>query len=230
MSQCSYPCCTTSPVFNYPQNEGSGKYCKHHALPGMVDVKNRKCNVEGCRIRPHYNWHDQNKGVFCFEHKLDGMTNVLSDKCKNEGCESIPSFNFPGEKKRLYCAKHLKPGMVSVVGKFCNEENCGNRAMYGFTKREKCRIHKEAGMTSNTFNVREIENPEKFRNKKNARKDAKRANGKAGKSLGSESRGTTFEEALRHRSCKLVNWEAVERLLQSTSGDLGKDQATQPSL
>jgi hypothetical protein len=35
-------CMTTRPTYNYP-GEKPAKYCKEHKLPGMVDVKSRKC-------------------------------------------------------------------------------------------------------------------------------------------------------------------------------------------
>jgi len=221
MSKCIHPGCDIEPVFNYPQFDGKGKYCKKHSLEGMIDVKNKKCGVDGCKIRPHFNFPGQRKGERCFKHAETGMINIITVKCREEGCGSIASYNFLGEKKRLYCSKHALDGMICVIGNKCAHEGCSNRARYGFSRRVMCRIHKEDGMHYMYYKTRseknKTERQDKFLPKKYAGKNDNTTTTSSGKDreyFRKKSNGTKIEEALRHRKSKLVNWEVVEQLLQ----------------
>mmetsp|Transcript_23460 Transcript_23460/g.60350 ORF Transcript_23460/g.60350 Transcript_23460/m.60350 type:complete len:102 (-) Transcript_23460:254-559(-) len=52
---------------------GRASRCAMHKLPGMVDVASRKCEVEGCRTRPHYGMPDDGRAKRCAAHQLPGM-------------------------------------------------------------------------------------------------------------------------------------------------------------
>lgn len=60
---------------NYP-SEKRAIYCSKHRLPGMKDVRTKKCEHEGCDKCPSYNYHDRRGLCYCAEHALPGMVNM----------------------------------------------------------------------------------------------------------------------------------------------------------
>lgn len=212
MRECLHPTCNTGPIFNFPQYVGQGRYCKEHAKPGMIDVKNKKCGIDGCKIRPHFNYPGEKKGERCLVHSLPGMVNVVSARCKE--CDSLASFNFPGTKERLYCSKHAKPEMICITVKKCEHKFCERRARYGFNRRKFCNSHKEEGMRR-IQTMGEIEKQEKTAQKKDG--GPKTVSRTSTESLDGGAGRATAGGGVRHRRSKLVNWEVVERLLQGTS-------------
>lgn len=137
--------CGKRASFNFP-GETEGKFCKSCILPGMVDVKNRKCNT--CRTKtPAYNFPGEIRGIYCRVCSLPGMVDVKSKKCVI--CRKTrPHFNFSGQNTALYCAKCAFLGMVNVKTKKCII--CQKtRANYGFPnsgKHEYCSTCKLTGM------------------------------------------------------------------------------------
>ena len=79
-------------------------YCVEHKLDGMVNVSDRRCIYEGCKIQPGFNKEGETKGLYCNVHKLDGMVNVSEKrKCIIEGCtKRNPIYNIEGEIRGLY--------------------------------------------------------------------------------------------------------------------------------
>lgn len=110
----AHPGCRKRPGYNFPGESTTGKYCSQHKLEGMVDVKHKPCQFEGCSKRPYFNYQGETHGVLCNEHKQPGMINVGQAPCAEPGCHLAPSFNFPGQKKRLFCAQHKLEGMVNI--------------------------------------------------------------------------------------------------------------------
>lgn len=242
MRHCEQLDCGITSNFNYPEFEGIGRFCKKHAKEGMVDVKNRVCDVIGCRTRPHFNYPGNKKGIRCLKHSEEGMINVVSEKCLHKDCDIIASFNFVG-KKGLYCFKHAKDGMVCVYGKRCLENECYNRAGYGFDRRMFCKDHKEKGMKYIRSEKRKIENQEKSDGKNHIEDDEYTgineytggsqnvrkpdcSNGNAGKSFRRKSMGNSSGGTIRYRRSKLVNWEVVERILHTPICGGREDQET----
>lgn len=55
--------------------DGKAMYCAEHQRPGMVDLKDKKCEFPLCRKIPSYGFEGQRPRV-CGEHKGHGMVNV----------------------------------------------------------------------------------------------------------------------------------------------------------
>ena len=69
------------------------------SLDGMMDVKNKCCEEEGCDTRPNYGYHGE-KATRCSTHHLDGMIDVVSKRC--EKCENYRVWkNCPKDKSQL---------------------------------------------------------------------------------------------------------------------------------
>ena len=100
------------PCFNLP-TERRGRFCKEHKLEGMVDVKNKRCEHEGCTsITPCFNLPTERRGRFCGSHRLPGMVNVTKKSCAL--CKSPALFGLSGERPQ-HCANHRLDGTVNVV-------------------------------------------------------------------------------------------------------------------
>ena len=112
----------------------------------MVNVVDKKCEENGCKKIPSYNFESL-LGKYCFEHKKKGMVNVISKRCEEIGCKKQPTFNFEGLPKK-YCSDHKKKGMVNVVDKKCEEKGCKKIPSYNFEglPRAYCSGHKKKGM------------------------------------------------------------------------------------
>ena len=37
------------------REESSPRFCSKHKEPGMIDVRNKKCEYDGCKTRPSFN-------------------------------------------------------------------------------------------------------------------------------------------------------------------------------
>ena len=89
--------------------------CSAHKLEGMVDVRSRRCSVEGCdKLNPTFNLPTETKGLVCFEHKQDGMINVRKKTCDSIGCKDVALYGRTG-KRAQFCPAHTAPGLVNVV-------------------------------------------------------------------------------------------------------------------
>ena len=94
MNYCKHLDCGITPVFNYPQFLGKGKYCKGHSLEGMIDVRNQTCEIDDCRTRPHFNLPGTNKGIRCSKHSDVGMINVITLKCRERNVNQLLLTTF----------------------------------------------------------------------------------------------------------------------------------------
>jgi hypothetical protein len=68
-------------------------HCKMHKKEDMFNVLTLKCNFNGCKKYPSYNFsyakgHDDR----CKIHKSDGMIDVRNPKCIVEGCDRFARF------------------------------------------------------------------------------------------------------------------------------------------
>ena len=68
-------------------------YCGEHQLAGMVNVVNKRCEVQGCTKRPSVNYPGVRPASRCGEHKLPGMTGkfrtMAATDCSDEIKEKI---------------------------------------------------------------------------------------------------------------------------------------------
>jgi hypothetical protein len=115
----------------------------------MINVIDKTCIYEGCKIRPAFNNEGETKALYCSKHKIEGMVNIKSHTCIHEGCKIQPVFNNKGETKALYCSKHKTERMVDVKNKTCIHEGCNIIPVFnkeGETKALYCSKHKTEGM------------------------------------------------------------------------------------
>ena len=145
-SQCVYEGCYLYSSFNLPNEKA--KYCKEHRSDNMVDVRHKKCGIDGCIKKPNFNERGTKIGIRCEKHKLPTMVNVLIKKCDILNCETRASFNILGQKPTV-CAEHQIPGMVNVLDKKCEFEECMKLARYNIISEKNgvwCIDHKKTDM------------------------------------------------------------------------------------
>jgi len=110
-----------TPTFNYTGVK-PGVCCSKCQLPGMENVKDRRCVCEKRCIKPVFNFPGKKIGSHCNDCKLPGMENVVQKRC---GCGKraiSPKFNFPGNYPGTHCAICKLPGMENVIHKRCGCE------------------------------------------------------------------------------------------------------------
>ena len=60
-------------------NTQQPRFCARHKLPGMMDVRNRRCEEPDCTRQPSYGKEGQRR-QFCFTHKRPGDVDVKSTR------------------------------------------------------------------------------------------------------------------------------------------------------
>lgn len=149
----TYKSCNMVGCDIHPNYNTIGKkalYCYKHKFEGMIDVKNKRCENEGCIKQPSYNYECIKIPMYCSNHKLEDMVNVKSKKCCEEGCTKHPSYNTIG-KIPMYCSKHKLEGMVNVKDNKCLYEGCNKRPSCNYVCEKKslyCSEHKVEGMVN----------------------------------------------------------------------------------
>lgn len=110
-----------------------GIYCRKHAKPHMVNVKEKLCISDGCLTQASFNMDGEKKGIYCAKHKKDEMVDVKSKRCAEPGCKHTrPRFNYPEEEYGKYCKDHQKEGMEDVVKKRCKFDGCKKQPSFNF--------------------------------------------------------------------------------------------------
>jgi hypothetical protein len=129
---------------------GKPTRCKDHKEDyKLTKLTSSKCQHEGCKLQPVFNFEGETKGKFCSTHKEEGMVDVKHDKCQHEGCKSRPHFNFEEESRGKFCGTHKVDGMVDVKNKRCEHEGCKLQPNFNFEEESRgkfCSTHKEEGM------------------------------------------------------------------------------------
>ena len=147
MPQCE-KCDSTSRTFDFPG--GKGRRCKKHADPGMINVKNPRCEHINCTSTSVAFDFLGGKGRFCKEHALSNMANVRSIQCEATGCECRSrNFDIAGGKGR-FCKSHATPEMIDVRNARCRYEGCEFRSNFSVKGKPPlyCARHKLDGMCS----------------------------------------------------------------------------------
>jgi hypothetical protein len=94
-------------------------YCKEHALPGMIDIKNKKCGTDGCKINANYGLPGY-RATKCNQHKNNDMLIHPNKKCSKNSCKYLAIF---GITKREHCEDHKQINEINLVHKKC--KTCG---------------------------------------------------------------------------------------------------------
>lgn len=138
------------PTFNYPGVK-PGVCCSKCQLPGMENVKDRRCVCEKRCIKPVFNFPGKKIGSHCNDCKLPGMENVVQKRC---GCGKraiSPKFNFPGNYPGTHCAICKLPGMENVIHKRCGCERRISNPNFNYPDKKvgiRCVECKESGMVN----------------------------------------------------------------------------------
>lgn len=130
---CKFNNCQFLSKFNYT-NETKPLYCSEHKEINMIDLRSKKCVVDGCnKKQPCFNYENEKTPLYCFEHKKPNMIDIKSKKCMFENCKRRPSFNYENIKGPLYCSEHKKINMIDVVSKKCKFEKCNKCPAFNYS-------------------------------------------------------------------------------------------------
>ena len=131
---------------NFP-GEKRALMCAVHALDGMLDIANPRCQHPGCtRISPTHNAPTEARGKFCAVHAGPDMVDVQNKKCAHPGCGTQPNYNVPGQTRGRYCVVHKSDDMVNVRSKLCDFPTCSKQPVYGASGQKRatrCAVHKD---------------------------------------------------------------------------------------
>eukprot|EP00897_Mesotaenium_endlicherianum_P010499 jgi/Mesen1/9478/ME000063S08931 len=157
--QCAVEGCVIRPYFGYVDDERATR-CAAHKEPGMIDIRNGKCEVDGCTKLPGYGFPvtpgprartkwDPPKMIRCSKHRLDGMVGLKNPRCEMDACVKQAVFAFPGERARR-CTGHRLDGMLNPgAPALCADLDCRKAAKWGYEKDDRasrCKKHKLDGM------------------------------------------------------------------------------------
>jgi hypothetical protein len=79
-----------------------------------VNLRSRKCIVEGCGITPCFGPILSTIAFRCKTHKLESDINLKTKRCTVEGCEISASFGPQGTRSMLRCFEHKLPTDVNT--------------------------------------------------------------------------------------------------------------------
>lgn len=137
--------CTTQANFNY---EGEPPlYCKKHRPDTkMIDVKNIKCESQGCKKQPGFGYPGE-RARWCYDHKEKDAKDLNHKICIGKDCTTRASYGKLGGKVQ-YCIEHKQKGDVRLDGKLCSENGCGTQAVFGYKdqKERYCKNHSKEDM------------------------------------------------------------------------------------
>jgi len=125
------------------------RFCSAHKEPNMVDVRNKRCEANGCSAQPAFNVEGSMRARFCSAHKEPNMVNVISKRCEANGCTAQPAFNVEGSARPRFCSSHKEPNMVNVISKRCEANGCTTQPAFnveGSMRARFCSAHKEPNM------------------------------------------------------------------------------------
>ncbi len=89
----------------------------------MINIKNRRCKVNGCILRPHFNHKNEVKAMYCRKHKTVDMADVVSKQCQVDGCTKRPLFGFENGDKATHCkAREILFRFVDTLANALMEE------------------------------------------------------------------------------------------------------------
>ena len=98
----------------------NAEYCSSHHVDGMINVKSRRCQYNGCNTQSSFAFHG-NKSLYCAAHRLDGMVVIANKKCKAQHCVTrVDKHRNRGYC--VYCFMHLFPN-EKIARKYKIKEN-----------------------------------------------------------------------------------------------------------
>ena len=110
--RCEFPLCSKQPSFG--PIGGKRARCKTHMKKDDVNLRSRKCQVEGCGITPCFGPILSTIAFRCKTHKFDSDVNLKTKRCIVEGCEITASFGPQGTRTMLRCLHHKLPDDINT--------------------------------------------------------------------------------------------------------------------
>ncbi|CAM9235694.1 unnamed protein product, partial [Laminaria digitata] len=129
---------------SYGMEGGKPVVCTLHKVPGMVQVRTKRCKHQGCEKIPSYGFSCKSR-EYCKPHALQGMVYSAGNRCRFRGCSASGVYNHPGVRGGSFCQDHKEDGMVDIRPNKCEVAGCKYAANYGDTverTRRFCARHK----------------------------------------------------------------------------------------
>ena len=104
------------------ENEKYGIRCSKHKEIGMINVKDKTCEHEGCKTRANFGYINQ-IAVRCARHKLPLMFKNRKSECQEENCKEISEY---GIEEPTHCYLHQKNNHLCLLGQKCKKCNRDN--------------------------------------------------------------------------------------------------------
>lgn len=93
------------PLVDFCLVEAPGSwFCGNHRKPGMMYMRQRLCEGEGCLTIPSYGYQKWQPRM-CKEHSKEGMIDVVNQRCAHSGCDRFAQ-RYDSEKRFKYCKMH----------------------------------------------------------------------------------------------------------------------------
>jgi hypothetical protein len=136
--------CGKESIYGYPTDRKPIR-CSKDKEPGMIDVKHKLCEYEGCEWRRIFGYRGSPKR-FCNEHKLPGMRNLDKRDCEYIGCPEYATHGNKGQPKK-FCKEHKDSDMERNKD-YRKCKVCDKQPSYGYPggKAEYCAKDKLEGM------------------------------------------------------------------------------------
>ncbi|CAN0535350.1 unnamed protein product, partial [Scytosiphon promiscuus] len=105
--RCSHDVCTKTPCFNV-EGRTAAKYCKQHAVDGMVDIKSKRCTHNSCLKFPGWGLLTETAPTACLLHKCDISGSPVINfwaRCKVTSCKKVTRWGLDGTQP-THCRDH----------------------------------------------------------------------------------------------------------------------------
>ena len=127
------------------------KFCSECKPDKAINVINKLCLIEGCIVKPNFNYEYEKIPIYCFTHKKKDMINIQNKGliCVYDNCKIRANYNLKGNKKPLYCTNHKTSEMINVTHSFCNFNDCLIIPAYNYENEQNpiyCFDHKLTNM------------------------------------------------------------------------------------
>jgi len=145
--KCTTIGCETIPIFGLPGQNPTK--CYQHKTLKMIDVKNKRCEENGCNIQASYGYKKNKKVLRCATHKLKNMVDLVSRLCTYSECSINATFGKVNGKPTR-CFTHKDKNMINLKKKICIFNKCKIGASFGYEgeKSTHCEKHKTKNMIS----------------------------------------------------------------------------------
>lgn len=115
-------------------------YCGQHAEIGMVNVRDKQCNQEGCSIKSTFGVQPSKAPVYYGQHAKDGKVNVVTRRPAHVGCKK-QSTDVEDIMVAVHHRQYAEDVMVDVIdtpspGGTVNNDTDPSRAGRGVVAQE----------------------------------------------------------------------------------------------